>query len=182
MHAVREGLIGRGHAVQVISFRRLYLKPFFPGRTEYDASHLKLEAGAEPILVPLNPLSWLKAERAVKRFSPDAVVIQWWNPFFGAALGWLARAFTRKGFRCIYECHNVIPHEHARLLRPLLHFGLAPVSRFIVHSESDRNILLGIRAGADVRVAKLPSVDLFRGSKSGDRTGRSGATRGSRYF
>jgi glycosyltransferase involved in cell wall biosynthesis len=172
VHAVRQGLVERGHTLQVISFRRLYLKPFFPGRTEYDTSDVKLEAEAEPILVPLNPLTWIEAVKKTAAFSPDSIVVQWWNPFFGAVLGSLARMLARRELRCIFECHNVIPHEHSTLLRPLLHYGLAPVSRFIVHSNSDRDILMTLKPEAQVLVAPLPRVSMFRGSQTRDRSGR----------
>src|SRR5215216_2628583 len=106
-YRLRQGLIARGHQVQVISFRKLYPSLFFPGTTEEDASRLKLDAGARAILLPLNPATWLRAIREVKAFAPDAVVFQWWQPFFAPTVWALARAFGKAGIRRIIECHNV---------------------------------------------------------------------------
>jgi hypothetical protein len=39
-------LTARHHSVQVVSFRRLYPRMFFPGTSELDTSRLKLDAGA----------------------------------------------------------------------------------------------------------------------------------------
>ncbi len=47
---LRRELTARAHTVQVVSFRKLYPRIFFPGTSELDTSHLKLDAGAAPIL------------------------------------------------------------------------------------------------------------------------------------
>src|SRR4030095_13318599 len=84
-------LTSRGHAVQVVSFHKLYPRILFPGTTQIDTSDLKLDPHALPILTALNPVTWLKAFRQVREFSPDVIVFQWWQPFFGLLVGTLVR-------------------------------------------------------------------------------------------
>src|SRR5207245_11540088 len=95
----------RGHSIQVLSFRKLYPNIFFPGKTELDVSSSTLDAGAEPVLNPLNPITWARAFKRVKSFSPDGVVFQWWQPFFGLMISTLARLFHSKGLRLFIGSH-----------------------------------------------------------------------------
>ena len=88
-------LTGRGHSVQVISFRKLYPGLLFPGTTELDASESKLDPNAVSVLTPLNPITWGKAFSIVKAFSPDVVIFQWWQPFFAPMIGTLVRVFIK---------------------------------------------------------------------------------------
>jgi glycosyltransferase involved in cell wall biosynthesis len=156
-------LISRGHTVQVISFRKLYPNLLFPGTTQLDTSHLKLDAHALPTLTPLNPATWLQAFKQVKAFSPDVVVFQWWQPFFGPVVGTLARLFRRADLKCIIECHNVISHEGNPLDRLLVRFALSAADDFITHSMKDREDLLAIVPGKQVTVCPLPCLDEFAG-------------------
>src|SRR5437588_2866040 len=66
VYCLKQELTRRGHSVQVISFRKLYPSIFFPGKTELDVSSATLDAGAEPVLNPLNPITWARALRESK--------------------------------------------------------------------------------------------------------------------
>ena len=163
----------RGHDVQVISYSSLYPKLLFPGSSIFDTSELKLEAGALAILNPMNPITWIRCFKAVKRFAPDLVVIQWWNPFFAPLVGVLARIFVSAGMKCVIECHNVLPHERRRIDSPLLRFAFSMVTNFITHSQSDRDDLLSILPNKKVDVAPLPVLQEFRAAASPtERKGR----------
>lgn len=171
---LHQQLIARHHTVQTISFRKLYPSILFPGTTEFDGSKLKLDAGAEPILTPLNPATWLRAFKLVKSFSPDLIVFQWWQPFFAPLVGTLARWFRRAGLRCLIECHNILPHERTPLDSPLLRYALSVADHLITHSTNDRDELLallpGKLQGEMISVSSLPALDVFsaRGVKARD--------------
>jgi glycosyltransferase involved in cell wall biosynthesis len=169
---LRQELTARGHCVQVVSFRKLYPRIFFPGTSELDTSRLKLDAGALPILSPLNPATWLSAFRQVKAFSPDVIVFEWWQPFFGPLVGTLARWFRRSGVRCIIECHNVFPHERSPLDGLLVRFALSAADHLIAHSAKDREDLLAAVPGKEITVSPLPSLDEFSGHGNNSRSGR----------
>lgn len=169
---LRQELTARDHSVQVISFRKLYPRIFFPGTSELDTSRLKLDAGALPILTPLNPATWLTAFRQVMAFSPDVILFEWWQPFFGPLVGTLARWFRRSGARCIIECHNVFPHERSLLDGLLVRFALSAADHLITHSKQDREDLLAVAPGKEVTVSPLPSLDEFSGHGNTSRTGR----------
>ena len=165
-------LSARGHRVQVISFRSLYPRLLFPGTTEFDTSELKLDVNALSIIRPLNPLTWLAANRRIKAFAPDAVVVEWWNTFFSPAMGSLLRLARRAGARAIVECHNIMPHERGLPDRLLLGYAFSPVDTFITHSAEDRARLLDALPGRDVRVAMLPRLEAFSRPGASRRDGR----------
>jgi glycosyltransferase involved in cell wall biosynthesis len=169
---LRQQLASRGHDVQVVSFSRLYPALLFPGTTEQDASRLKFDAGALPLLAPLSPAAWRKAIRATKAFAPDVIVFQWWQPFFGPMMGMLARAFKRAGLRQIVECHNVFPHEGTPLDRSLLRFAFASVDAFITHSLADQKRLAGVVGQRRIHMSPLPRLDEFAGAAAPARDGR----------
>ena len=165
-------MVGRGHTVQVVSFRKLYPSLLFPGTTQRDASDMKLDAGAEAILSPLNPASWARAARAVKRFAPDLVVLQWWQPFFAPLLGTLARRLRRQGLRVVIECHNVLPHEGSPADRWLTRYGFAAADQFIVHARSDEERLRQLAPDRPISLSPLPMLQEFESSTHGKRDGR----------
>lgn len=169
---LKKELSGRGHSVQVISFRKLYPGLLFPGRTEFDTSASRLDANSSAVLTSLNPITWARAFKAVESFAPDVVVFQWWHPFFAPLVGTLARAFRRNGLKCILECHNVFPHDGMPLARLLLKFAAKPVDSFITHSASDRGDLLPFASGKTVGVAPLPVPSEFSGETNQTRGGR----------
>jgi glycosyltransferase involved in cell wall biosynthesis len=172
VYYLKRELSGRGHSVQVISFRQLYPKLFFPGTTQLDTSASGLDAGGAPLLTPVNPITWFKAFRALRAFSPEVVVFQWWHPFFAPMVGTLARLCRRVGLKCVIECHNVFPHEGSRLDRLFLKFATKPADSFITHSTRDRNDLQHFVAGKTICVSALPTPNEFTGDSTRTRSGR----------
>lgn len=170
IYSLQKELAGRSHQVEVISYRKLYPRFLFPGRTTIDASELKLDSNAQALLDPLDPRTWIEAFRAIKKSSPDVVVVEWWNPFFAPAMGALAFMLKLAGIKTIFECHNIFPHERSLIDFPLLSFAFASVECFITHSAKDREDLLSIKP-ARVAVAPLPPVAEFAGEER-DRSGR----------
>ncbi|MEK6302782.1 MAG: glycosyltransferase [Acidobacteriota bacterium] len=169
---LRRELAARGHSVQVVSFRKLYPRLLFPGTTEIDTSHLKLDPGALPLLASLNPIAWLRALRAIKAFAPDVVVFQWWQPFFGLLVGTLGRALRQSGIKQVIECHNIYPHESNPLDRSLLKFAFSSADHFITHSKRDRDDLSALARSKPITVCSLPRLDEFAGEMAGTRAGR----------
>lgn len=165
-------LTSRSHCIQVVSFRKLYPRMLFPGTTELDTSRLKLDSGALPILTAWNPATWLQAYKRVKDFSPDVIVFEWWQPFFGLVVGTLARLFRCSGVSSVIECHNILPHEGNPLDTLLMRFALSAADHLITHSERDRADLLAILPGKEVRVLSLPVLDEFCRSGVSSRNGR----------
>ena len=172
VYCLTENLRKRGNTVQLISFHKLYPNLLFPGTTEIDHSSVKLDAGGEALLSPLNPGTWRKAFRSIQTHAPAVVVLQWWQPFFAPMVGTLIRKLHKKAIRCLVECHNVVPHESNPLDHGLTRFALRRADAFITHSENDRNELLKIVSGKKIGVAPLPVANVFLGATPQKRDGR----------
>jgi D-inositol-3-phosphate glycosyltransferase len=166
-------LAERSHQVQVISHSQLYPKLLFPGKTEIDSSTLRLDPKASALLSALSPLSWRRAAKAVEGFMPDLALFEWWHPFFGPAVGTMARMLTTAGNSLAIECHNVFPHERSIFDLALTDYAFAPVRKFITHSTTDDDLLLSHFPSKESFVAPLPPPDFIpseTGSKRGGRT------------
>ncbi|MCA6361898.1 MAG: glycosyltransferase [Bacteroidetes bacterium] len=102
-----------GHDSRIVSFSLQYPSFLFPGTTQYN------ETGIAPAGVRIdtwinsvNPFNWLRVGRRIKREKPDLLIIRFWLPFMGPALGSIARIARKNGHtRVIALVDNAIPHE-----------------------------------------------------------------------
>ncbi len=160
-------LLARGmashHEVRVFSYRRQYPSFLFPGSTQYDRSQRRLEVPATHLLDSVGPLSWLRTARAIESFRPDLTIIQWWQPFFGLAVGRVC-TMLRRWCRCgvLFLCHNVVPHERSVIDRWLSRHALSKGDMFVVHSREDLANLLGLVPHAAAVVHPHPTYQVFR--------------------
>jgi glycosyltransferase involved in cell wall biosynthesis len=144
--------LGATHEVKLYSFKRQYPALLFPGRTDKDPSRSPLRADCEYLLDPSNPLTWLETFRRIKGDRPDALILQWWVPYWApafASIAGLVRRFTAT--RVIFICHNVFPHERSAIDRALIRLALTQGQFFIVQSDKDLNDLKRLLPGAQVR-------------------------------
>ena len=153
----------RGHEVLLVSFKRQYPQWLFPGRSDKDPSKkpLKVEE-ARYWLDSLNPFTWLTTFWRIRRYRPDAVILQWWTTFWAPVwftLGVLNWLFLRQPL--IYICHNVLPHEmhwwDPLLARAVLQWG----TRFVVQSAEEEHRLFSLLPGAQATTIPLPVFDMF---------------------
>jgi glycosyltransferase involved in cell wall biosynthesis len=157
---IRE-LSGRGETL-AINFTRLYPDFLFPGKTQLDESARPLSAESLRIVDSLNPLSWIRAGAAAARFRPDAVLVQWWHPFFAPAMATLcAVAKARSRTKIVFICHNVLPHERSLVDEALARTAFAAADAFLVQSGEDRRALSRLKPRAPAVVHPHPIYDFF---------------------
>jgi len=121
------GLAERGHDLRPVNFARQYPELLFPGKTQYepDSDAPAAVRGAPRPLDSINPLSWFRTGFSLRDAAPDAVVFQYWMPFFAPAYGVVARGLRRHyGIPSFAVVHNALPHER--------HLGDAWLSRFFL--------------------------------------------------
>lgn len=105
-------LSGQGHDVVIYNFTLQYPGFLFPGKSQYtdEAAPRGLK-----IIRKVNsvcPFNWLKVGRELKKMCPDLLIIKYWLPFMGPALGTIARIARRnRHTRVICIADNMIPHE-----------------------------------------------------------------------
>ena len=154
--------LGAAHEVKLYSFKRQYPAFLFPGRTDKDPSRSLLRADCEYLLDPSNPLTWLNTFRRIKKDRPDALILQWWVPYWAlpfASVAFLVRKFTPA--RVLFICHNVLPHEGSAIDRLSAKLALGQGHCFIVQSQRDWEDLKKLLPDAEARKTALPLYDAF---------------------
>lgn len=115
-----------GADVMPAEFSRLYPGILFPGRSQLE------ENGEYPrgLLHGYDPFRWMSARRKIRKLKPDAVITQWWHPFFAPCY----LAGTPGEIRSAAVCHNITPHESAPLAGVLSRAFLKRQDLLAVHS------------------------------------------------
>ena len=70
------------HSVNIINFKRQYPNFLFPGKTQYRSSSDAQDRQNHRIVDSINPFSWIRAIKLLKDYSPDLIILRFWNPFF----------------------------------------------------------------------------------------------------
>ncbi len=127
----------QGHEVEIYNFTLQYPGIFFPGKTQYadwDApENLKINSTISSV----NPLSWIKTGREIRKKNPDLVIIKYWMPFFAPCFGTILRIIRRnRNTRIISIIDNLIPHERRPGDRVLTSYFIKPVDGFVSMSST----------------------------------------------
>ncbi len=158
------------HEVLGLGFKRLYPGFLFPGRTQFDTSAEPLRPAGlrvERCVDSIAPHTWIGAARALQRAGSRLLVAQWWHPFFAPAYATVARLVRRRGTVVLYVCHNVLPHESSRLDGALARLGLGAADGYVLHSESDREVLQRLFPSRPHAVTPMPAFAFFARGRVG---------------
>ncbi|MBC8366042.1 glycosyltransferase [bacterium] len=131
--------LARKDEVFALNFSLLYPGFLFPGRTQLDESQSAIAFPSSQRLSSIDPLSWERSAKLLAERDFDAVIFQWWHPFFGPAYGWMARRLAKLSPRTrrLFLCHNVEPHEASAVDRSLSRYGRRRAQGFLAHSQHD---------------------------------------------
>ncbi|MBK6985982.1 MAG: glycosyltransferase [Bacteroidetes bacterium] len=100
------------HDCEIISYSLQYPNFLFPGSTQFDTSgNAPKNIKIHTLINSVNPLSWIKTAKFIKKQKPDFIVFRFWIPFMGPALGSIARMVRKSGVKVLAITDNVIPHE-----------------------------------------------------------------------
>jgi len=161
------GIVGearaRGHRVDVISYRRLYPRVLFPGRSQIESGPPPPEVGTG-VCAPLDsvaPWSWRRAAAAVAAREPEVVLLQRWHPFFAPPLAVIARRLRGRA-RIVWMVHNARPHEDALGWGPLLRLGYDREDFCLVHAADQVAILRGLGVPGEIRHLAMPAPPVVR--------------------
>jgi glycosyltransferase involved in cell wall biosynthesis len=134
-----EVLARRGHDVHLVSFSRQYPELLFPGRTQFepDDEAPALVRNAPRVLDSINPVSWFRTGFHIRDIAPDAVLFQYWMPFFAPAYGVVARGLQRHyGIPSFALVHNALPHERHLFDATLSRYFLNICAGHVVMSDA----------------------------------------------
>ena len=149
-----EALEQRGHAVSVVSFRRLYPDGLFPGASQHSGT---ARPGPGHLIDTLDPRSWRACAAHVRSLGCDAVLVQWWHPILAPALLSILGRRGRPGrVPVVVVAHNVLPHEHVPGSAMLARAVLARADGALCHSRHVAAALARLAPRLEPRVSPMP--------------------------
>jgi glycosyltransferase involved in cell wall biosynthesis len=170
-----KALCEQSHEVLLITFKRQYPKWLFPGQDDKDFSDRNLKiSDANYWIDSLNPLTWLRTFVRIRRYRPDALILQWWTTFWAPVwLTFLLVNTASLNVPVVYICHNVIPHEanfwSIFLAKLVLRWGQA----FVVQSSEEALKLKSLLPRAKPYIRALPVYNIFSGRQVSKKLARS---------
>lgn len=126
-----------GHICSIYSFSLQYPGFLFPGKTQFSTDPPPMGIEIHPSINSVNPLNWLVIGDRLKKEAPDLVVVRYWLPFMGPALGTILRRIRKNGkTKIISITDNVLPHEKRPGDKPFTKYFLKSCDAFITMSEA----------------------------------------------
>lgn len=126
-----------GDEVEIVTFSLQYPSFLFPGKSQYTSEPAPAGLRIKVMINSVNPLSWWRTGRYIARQKPDIVIIRYWLPFMGPALGTIARLIRKNKYsRIIAITDNVVPHEKRPGDVPFTKYFLGACDGFVTMSRA----------------------------------------------
>lgn len=151
-----------GHECTIYSFSLQYPSFLFPGTTQYSTDPPPKDLKIISAINSINPLNWLAVGSRLKKLRPDIIVVRYWLPFMGPALGTILRTVKKnRHTRIIAITDNILPHEKRPGDIPFTRYFLKSCDAFITMSEKVMNDLRKFESGKPARQVLHPLYDNF---------------------
>ena len=154
--------IDEGHECSIYSFSLQYPSFLFPGTTQYSTEPAPADMEIYSVINSVHPLNWWQVGNVLSRMRPDIIVVRYWLPFMGPALGTILRRVRKnKHTRIIAITDNVIPHEKRPGDIPFTRYFLGSCDAFITMSEKVMNDLRQFEKNKPAQQVLHPLYDNF---------------------
>lgn len=151
-----------GHDCSIYSFSLQYPSFLFPGKTQYTDDPPPENLTIHTVINSVNPLNWLRVGNRLRREKPDLIVVRFWLPFMGPALGTLLRRVRKnRHTRIICIADNVIPHEKRPGDPAFTRYFLKSCDAFVTMSEKVMTDLRQFEPAKPARLVAHPLYDNF---------------------
>ncbi|MFZ1800276.1 MAG: glycosyltransferase [Chitinophagaceae bacterium] len=125
-----------GHDASIYTFSLQYPGFLFPGTTQFSEEPAPKDLNIQVRINSINPLNWISVGNELKKIKPDIIVVRYWLPFMGPALGTILRRVKKnKHTKVIAITDNIIPHEKRPGDHSFTKYFLKPVDACITMSE-----------------------------------------------
>jgi len=144
--------MNQGCECSIYSFSYQYPSFLFPGKTQFSSDPPPPDLNIFSKINSVNPVNWNRVGNELKRLAPDIIVVRYWLPFMGPALGTILR-FARKNnhSKIIAITDNVRPHEKRPGDTSFTRYFLRQCDGFITMSEK---VMLDLREFEKQKPAK----------------------------
>ncbi|MBK6826523.1 MAG: glycosyltransferase [Chitinophagaceae bacterium] len=148
-----------GHHCSIYSFSLQYPSFLFPGKTQFTDEPAPANLDIHTVINSVNPFNWIRIGNRLKKEKPDIIIVRFWLPFMGPALGTILRRVRKnKHTRIICIADNVIPHEKRFGDKPFTRYFLKSCDAFITMSEK---VMSDLRQFEKAKPAKQVSHPLY---------------------
>lgn len=151
-----------GHTCSIVSFSLQYPDFMFPGTTQYSDEPAPEGIRIDSWINSMNPLNWIKTGNRLKKMKPDIIIVRFWLPLMGPALGTILRRVKKnKHTKIICIADNVIPHEKRAGDKPFTKYFLGSCDAFITMSEKVMSDLRTFEPQKPAMLVQHPLYDNF---------------------
>lgn len=148
------------HDVCMVSYKMQYPKFLFK-KEQRDYSNKSFQVDDTKYWInTANPFNIMASAGKIRKQKPDAVILQWWHPYFAPCYYILAKCLRK--IPIIVTCHNVFPHERFPMDRFLTKMVLRQADGYIVQSHLDEADLLKVNPKANYVVTPHPTYNAFK--------------------
>lgn len=128
--------IQQGNDCYICSFSLQYPSFLFPGKTQYSDEPAPAGIKIRSLINSVNPLNWISVGNQLRKERPDLIIVRYWLPFMGPALGTILRKVKKnKHTKIICIADNILPHEKRPGDKPFTKYFLKSCDAFITMSE-----------------------------------------------
>ena len=157
-----KAFIEDGHSCSIYSFSLQYPGFLFPGTTQYSSDPPPENIEIHAAINSVNPFNWFLTGRKLKRQAPDLIVVRYWLPFMGPALGTILRRIRKNGkSRIIAITDNVLPHEKRPGDRLFTKYFLKSCDAFVTMSDAVMDDLRKFESAKPAKRVIHPLYDNF---------------------
>lgn len=151
-----------GYDASIYSFSLQYPDFLFPGTTQYSSDPAPSDIKIVTAINSINPFNWIKVGLKLKQLKPDLVVVRFWLPLMGPALGSILRLLKgNKHSKIVAITDNIIPHEKRPGDRPFTRYFLKSCDGFVTMSTKVLNDLRSFEKNKPAKEVKHPLYDNF---------------------
>ncbi|HEV3411708.1 MAG TPA: HAD-IIIA family hydrolase [Puia sp.] len=154
--------INEGYDCTIYSFSLQYPGFMFPGTTQYSTDPPPEGLTILSRINSINPINWWSVGNELKRKKPDIIVVRYWLPLMGPALGTILRRVKKnRHTRILAITDNIIPHEKRPGDQSFTRYFLNSCDAFITMSEKVMNQLRQFQPTRPARQVVHPLYDNF---------------------
>jgi glycosyltransferase involved in cell wall biosynthesis len=128
--------VKQGNEVEIITFTLQYPGFLFPGKSQYSTEIAPTDLKITRMINAIDPVSWLKVGRVIKKKAPDKVIFCYWMAFIAPCFGTIARIARSPKTKMVALIHNMIPHEPTILDKLFPRYFVKSMDGFVAMAES----------------------------------------------
>jgi glycosyltransferase involved in cell wall biosynthesis len=151
-----------GNEVSIYTFSLQYPGFLFPGTTQFSSEPKPADINIQIKINSVNPFNWWSVGNELKNLQPDIIVVRYWLPFMGPALGTILRRVKKNHHtKIICIADNIIPHEKRPGDVSFTRYFVKPIDGFVTMSEKVLNDLKQFSTSAKSLYVPHPLYDNF---------------------